>query len=343
VHLFTVREEGKAPLIEVVPGLANPELDARIGDQAQELRESMELVRGASHVLDPAAYLAGRLTPVYFGSALRNFGVQELLDDFVEHAPPPQRRATTERVVDPHGERFTGFVFKIQANMDPQHRDRVAFLRICSGKYEKGMKVRHVRLGRDIKIPDALTFFAASREAVDEAYPGDIIGVHSHGTVNIGDTFTQGEDLRFTGIPTFAPELFRRARLRNPLKMKQLQKGLQQLCEEGATQLFRPLISNDLIVGAVGMLQFDVAAYRLKDEYGVDCLFEPVPVATARWIECDDPKTLADFKKKAQENLGLDHAGDLVYIAPTRVNLDLTQERWPAIRFRGTREHGVAV
>ncbi|MGB1110550.1 MAG: peptide chain release factor 3 [Gammaproteobacteria bacterium] len=343
VYLFSItKEDGRAPEVRTIKGLDNPELDEAIGDMADDLREEIELVQGASHEFDPEAYLAGKLTPVYFGSALRNFGVETLLYDFVEHAPAPQPRETTTRTVNPSEDKFSAFVFKIQANMDPQHRDRIAFARVCSGHFEKGMKAKHVRLGRDIKIPDALTFMAAGREAIEEAYPGDIIGLHSHGGMNIGDTFTQGEDLQYTGIPNFAPELFRRAQIKNPLKNKQLLKGLQQLCEEGAMQLFRPLIGNDLIVGAVGILQFDVAAYRLKDEYGVDCVFEAVNVATARWVECPDDKMLQQFKDKAQENLGVDHAGELVYIAPTRVNLSLTEERWPDIGFRSTREHGVS-
>jgi peptide chain release factor 3 len=241
--------------------------------------------------------------------------------------------------VQPSEEKFSGFVFKIQANMDPQHRDRIAFLRVCSGSYDKGMKVRHVRIGRDVKIPNAITFMASDREHVETAYPGDIIGLHNHGTIKIGDTFTQGEDLKYTGIPHFAPELFRRARLRDPLRMKALQKGLQELCEEGASQLFRPFNSNDLIVGAVGVLQFDVVAHRLKYEYNVDCSFENVNVATARWVQCDDERKLEEFTKKAHDNLALDAAEQLTYIAPTRVNLELTKERWPEIEFLATSEH----
>ena len=215
---------------------------------------------------------------MFFGSAVNNFGVEDLLDALVEYAPPPQPSATTGREVSVQEEKFTGFVFKIQANMDPAHHDRIAFLRVCSGRYTKGMKVRHVRIGRDITLNNAITFMAQARDQVEEAFPGDIIGIYNHGTITIGDTFTQGEDLKFTGIPHFAPELFRRARLRDPLRLKALQKGLQQLCEEGATQLFRPLSSNDLILGAVGPLQFDVVAHRLKHEYGVDCIFENVQV-----------------------------------------------------------------
>ena len=323
---------------EVIVGLDNPRLDELFGNQIAEFREEVELVRGASHEFDQQAYLRGELTPVLFGSAINNFGVQEILDTLVDYAPGPLPRATLERTVAPEEEKFSGFVFKIQANMDPQHRDRVAFMRVCSGHFVPGMKMRQVRIGRDVKIPNAITFLAQERGHVEEAWPGDIIGLHNHGTIQIGDTFSVGEDLKFTGIPHFAPELFRRAVLRDPLKSKQLIKGLQQLSEEGATQLFRPRKNNDLILGAVGVLQFDVVAQRLKDEYKCDAIFEAVNVSTARWVECDNPKKLEEFEAKAADNLAIDGAGDLTYIAPTRVNLQLTEERWPDIRFRATRE-----
>ncbi len=341
IHFYDPSRDGRINTGHTIQGLDNPDVDRELGaDRARALRDEIELVRGASHAFDFDQYRAGRLTPVFFGSALTNFGVQEMLDGFIEHAPPPRPCAAASREVKPEEETFTGFVFKIQANMDPQHRDRIAFLRICSGNYQPGMKARHVRLSREVKIPDALTFMAAEREHAETAWPGDIIGLHNHGTIRIGDTFTQGEELQFTGIPDFAPELFRRARLRDPLKAKALQKGLEQLCEEGATQLFRPLNSNDLILGAVGILQFDVAAFRLRSEYGVECGFENVNVATARWVHCADAKRLEDFRTKLYDHLALDHHGELVYIAPTRVNLQLTQERWPEVRFAATREHG---
>ncbi|HHQ69620.1 MAG TPA: peptide chain release factor 3 [Halothiobacillaceae bacterium] len=342
IYLYGQADGTRKQSVETIDGLDNPELDQLIGTQADELREEIELVAGATDPFDLKAYLAGKQTPVYFGSAMNNFGVQTLLDDFVEIAPGPQPRMTTTREVSPNEDKLTGFVFKIQANMDPQHRDRIAFLRICSGQFRRGMKVRHVRLGRDIKIPDALTFMASDRVRLETAQAGDIIGIHNHGTIRIGDTFTEGESLSFTGIPNFAPELFRRARLNDPLKSKQLAKGLAQLCEEGATQLYKPLTSNDQILGAVGVLQFDVVAQRLKDEYKVDCRFEPVNVHTARWVECDDENRFEEFKNKNQTNLALDHGGDWVYIAPTRVNLQMTQERWPEVRFLSTREHGQA-
>lgn len=279
------------------------------------------------------------MTPVFFGSAMNNFGVTELMDAYVEYAPAPQPRETKTRNVVADEDNFSGFVFKIQANMDPKHRDRIAFMRVCSGHYTKGMKLRQTRIGKDVTIANAVTFMAAEREQAEEAWPGDILGLHNHGTIQIGDTFTQGEDLQFTGIPYFAPELFRRVRLKDPLKNKALLKGLQQLSEEGATQLFRPLDNNDLILGAVGVLQFDVVVHRLKGEYGVECAYEPVQVHTARWVYCDDVKKLEEFKRKASMNLALDGADNLTYIAPTRVNLDLTIERWPEIEFRSTREH----
>jgi peptide chain release factor 3 len=340
VHLFSPSKADKVSSGEVIQGLDNPKLDELLGPLADEFREEIELVRGASSEFDLEQYLAGELTPVFFGSAINNFGMAELLDAFNDYAPAPRPRPTRDRIVQPDEDKLTGFVFKIQANMDKHHRDRIAFMRICSGKYSRGMKVLHVRIGKEIKIADALTFFAADRGHVDEAYTGDIIGLHNHGTIRIGDSFSQGESLAFTGIPNFAPELFRRARLKDPLKMKALLKGLTQLCEEGATQLFRPVANNDLILGAVGVLQFDVVAHRLKDEYGVDCQFEAVNVNTARWVSSDNSKKLEEFKTKLRSNLALDHAGDLAYIAPSRVNLTMTEERWPEIEFLATREHG---
>ncbi|MEK9785763.1 MAG: EF-Tu/IF-2/RF-3 family GTPase, partial [Gammaproteobacteria bacterium] len=265
-------------------------------------------------------------------------GTDELIDAFVNFAPAPLARSAETRTVDAAEKNFSGFVFKIQANMDPAHHDRVAFLRVTSGSYQKGLKVRHVRAGRDMQLHNAITFMASRREAADDAVAGDIIGLHNHGTIQIGDTFTTGEQLKFLGIPSFAPELFRRVRLTDPLRAKALNKGLDQLSEEGATQVFRPLISNDLVLGAVGILQFDVVAHRLKHEYGVDCAFEAVPVVTVRWLVSDDEKALQEIRKKSPQNLGLDAAGALTYLAPNLANLRLTQERFPEIEFHATRE-----
>ena len=310
-----------------------------LGSYLQDFRDEIEFVKGASHEFDREAYLKGQLTPVYFGTALGNFSVREMLDDFIQWAPAPQDRETESRVVNAYGKDFSGFVFKIQANMDPKHRDRIAFMRICSGEYQKGMKMRHCRIGKDVKVADAVTFIAGDRAQAEQAVSGDIIGLHNHGTIQIGDTFTTGEELKFRGIPHFAPELFKRIRLQEPLKLKQLQKGLTQLSEEGSTQVFMPLRNNDLIVGAVGVLQFEVVAFRLKDEYKVDCIYEPVTVYVARWVDSEDKVKLEEFRKKAHDNLSIDAGGYLTYLAPTRVNLKLMEERWPDIQFRATREH----
>jgi peptide chain release factor 3 len=322
---------------KVIKGLHNPELDDAIGYYAEELRDMLELVQGASHEFNLEEFLAGELTPVFFGTALGNYGVDHMLDGLVEWAPKPQPRKTEVRDIAAEEEKFSGFVFKIQANMDPKHRDRIAFCRIVSGKYEKGMKMRHTRIGKDVRVSDALTFLAGDRALLEEAYAGDIIGLHNHGSIRIGDTFTAGEDIRFSGIPNFAPELFKRIRLKDPLKMKQLQKGLIQLSEEGAVQVFRPLMNNDLIVGAVGILQFDVVVARLKGEYNVDAIYEHVSVATARWVYGDERK-VDEFRRKAQVNLALDGGDNLTYIAPTMVNLSLALERYPDITFTATRE-----
>jgi len=335
VRLY-VRGKDKHP--QILKGLDDPALKD-YADYISGLREEIELVQGACQKFDMDAYLAGRQTPVFFGAALNNFGVEECLQCLVDYAPSPLPRQTRERLVLPTEPAFSGFVFKIQANMDPAHRDRIAFVRICSGRYERGMKMRHVRLERDINVSNALTFMAGEREHADTAWPGDIIGLHNHGTIQVGDSFTQGESLNFTGIPHFAPELFRRVQLRDPMKSKALLKGLIQLGEEGATQVFRPLDSNNLIVGAVGMLQFDVVAWRLKTEYGVECSYDSIPVVTARWIKCDHPGKLEEFKARVPEHLALDGGGYLAYLAPSMVNLNLTMERWPDISFQDTREH----
>jgi peptide chain release factor 3 len=284
--------------------------------------------------------------------------VRELLNGFVEWSPPPSPRtavvvgapsgatvapkgAPTERTVRPEEESFSGFCFKIQANMDPRHRDRVAFVRICSGSYRKGMVLHSVRLGGPVRVSHALTFMAQERESVEQAFPGDIIGLHNYGTIAIGDTFSEGEALRYTGVPNFAPDLFRRVVLKDPLKAKQLNKGLDQLCEEGATQVYRPLTNNDIILGAVGQLQFEVTAFRLKDEYGVEAALEPVTVHCARWIGGEAAK-LKEFQDKNDARLARDHYGDLVYLASSAVNLQMAQERFPDVRFLDTREHGSA-
>jgi peptide chain release factor 3 len=339
VHVYKQGQGSRIPDDIQISGLDSPEFDELMGSYADDMRDEIELVRGATNKFDQEAYLAGRLTPVFFGTALGNFGIREMLGDFVEWAPAPLPRETDQREVEPTEEKFSGFVFKIQANMDPRHRDRMAFLRICSGSYSRGMKMRQVSTGKDIKVPDAVTFLAGERAAVEEAVSGDIIGLHNHGTIRIGDTFTAGEDFRFTGIPNFAPEMFRRVILKDPLKMKQLHKGLQQLSEEGSVQVFFPKRNNDIIVGAVGTLQFDVVAYRLKDEYKVDAIYEPVNIYTARWVFSDNNKAMDELRRKAQDGLAEDGSGYLSYLATSRVNLSLMEERHPDVEFKATREH----
>ena len=336
VHLLAGRGGRREDLL--IAGLGNPEVDAALGDLAVQLRDEVELLKGAGDEFDRAAYLAGALTPVFFGSALNRAGTDELMDNFVDLAPPPRARAAETRSVDATENRFTGFVFKIQANMDPAHHDRIAFLRVTSGRFDKGMKMRHVRAGKTMTVHNARTFMADRREQAAHACAGDILGLHNHGAIRIGDTFSEGEELKFTGIPNFAPELFRRVRLADPLRAKALHRGVLQLSEEGAAQVFRPLLGNDLILGAVGVLQFEVVAHRLKTEYGVACTFEAVAVSTARWVYFPDTQTESDFRRKNEQNLALDSLDALTYIAPNLANLQLSIERWPKVQFRATRE-----
>lgn len=340
ILLFKAGEERADQEFEVVKGIDNPRLSEMFPLEIEQLKTEVELVHGASHPFDLDAFLAGTQTPVFFGSAINNFGVREILNALLDWAPAPRSRDATVRSVEPTEAPFSGFVFKIQANMDPAHRDRIAFLRVCSGRFERGMKIKHLRLNREIKVSSVVTFMASSREQVEEAYAGDIIGLPNHGNMQIGDSFSEGELLQFTGIPYFAPDFFRSVRIRNPLKIKQLHKGLQQLGEEGAVQVFKPVHGGDLILGAVGVLQFEVVASRLMNEYGVDAVFEGTSISSARWISCDDKKGLADFEKSsAGSNIAYDASGNMAYLATSGVNLKLTQERWPQLTFHSTREH----
>ncbi len=341
ILLFAPGEDRASQEFDVIKGIDNPRLAEMFPLEIEQLKMEVELVHGASHPFDLQAFLAGKQTPVFFGSAINNFGVREILNALVDWAPAPHGRDATVRNVEPAEQAFSGFVFKIQANMDPAHRDRIAFLRVCSGHFERGMKVRHLRINREIKVSSVVTFMAASREQVEEAFAGDIIGLPNHGNMQIGDSFSEGEMLQFTGIPYFAPDFFRSVRIRNPLKVKQLHKGLQQLGEEGAVQVFKPVDGGDLILGAVGVLQFDVVASRLQGEYGVDAVFEGTSITSARWVTCDDKKMLADFEKALSHNGAYDAAGNMAYLAPNNVNLKLTQERWPKVVFHTTREHAV--
>ena len=341
ILLFAPGEERADQDFEVVKGINNPRLVEMFPLEIERLKMEVELLHGASHPFDLAAFLAGTQTPVFFGSAINNFGVREILNALLDWAPAPRERDATVRVVAPTETAFSGFVFKIQANMDANHRDRIAFLRVCSGRFERGMKIKHLRINREIRVSNVVTFMASSREQVEEAYAGDIIGLPNHGNMQIGDSFSEGELLQFTGIPYFAPDFFRSVRIRNPIKVKQLHKGLQQLGEEGAVQVFKPVSGGDLILGAVGVLQFDVVASRLMGEYGVDAVFDGTSTTSARWVTCDDKKMLADFEKALSHNVAYDAAGNMAYLAPNSVNLKLTQERWPKMVFHATREHAV--
>ena len=338
IMLFAPGNEKADQTFEIIKGIDNPRLMEMFPMEMEQLQMEVELVKGASNPFVLEEFLAGTLTPVFFGSAINNFGVREVLNALLDWARPPLGREAIQRKVEPTETPFSGFVFKIQANMDPAHRDRIAFLRVTSGRFERGMRLKHLRLNRDIKVSSVVTFMASSREQVEEAYAGDIIGLPNHGNMQIGDSFSEGEILQFTGIPFFAPEIFRSVRIRNPLH-----KGLQQLGEEGAVQVFKPVMGSDLILGAVGVLQFEVVASRLMNEYGVDAVFESTSTTSARWVSCEDKKMLSDFERSLAHNVAYDAAGNMTYLATSGVNLRLTEERWPKIRFHATREHSASL
>ncbi|MCB9521912.1 MAG: peptide chain release factor 3 [Myxococcales bacterium] len=337
VVFYEPAAKGRRNEVVTLTDLNSKDLDGWVGTLlANKLREDVELL-GALDPFNPELFMTGQQTPVFFGSAVNNFGVRELLDQFIDIAPPPQARATTTRTVQPDEEGFTGFVFKIQANLDPKHHDRMAFVRITSGKYERKMKMQHVRKGKEMAVNNATTFLARDRVVAEEAYPGDIIGLHNHGGLKIGDTLTTGEDLKFTGIPAFAPELFRRVRLLDPLKSKALVKGLEQLSEEGAAQFFRPLEGSDYILGALGVLQFDVIASRLENEYKVRAAFESVPLQAARWVTGPGAE-LEKLKTEQKRRLYTDVADNLAYIAQSEWAVNYAAEQYPKLSFHKTME-----
>ena len=338
LHLFMPGQETKSRASIVINDLSDPTLDKILGSQADELGEDIELIEGAANPFELDHYLKGNQTPVFFGSAINNFGVKEMLDAFMEMAPSPGPRAAVTREVSPYEAPFSGFAFKIQANMNPAHRDRIAFIRICSGKFTRGMKAFHHRIGKDVIFSNATIFMANERENVSEAYPGDIIGIHNHGTIKIGDTFSEKEPLQFCGIPNFAPEFFKKVILKNPMKTKHLQKGLSQLAEEGVVQVFRPLAARDYILGAVGMLQFDITMERLKSEYGVDAAYEQVGYNVARWVQCDDPKKMRDFEEQNSANIAMDAEGSRAYLTTSEWQLGYCMKEWLGIKFYKTRE-----
>ncbi len=307
-------------------------------DQQAQLDEDLELVRGAFPAFDHQAFSEGHLTPVYFGSALKDYSVRELLEGLVANAPAPQPRASDSRIVEPGEAPVTGFVFKVQANMDPQHRDRIAFTRICSGKFTRGMKLIHSRTQKPMAIQAPIFFFAQDRSLAEEAYPGDIIGIPNHGTLRVGDTLTEGEKLRFTGIPDFAPEILRRVRLSDPMKTKQMRKALEDLAEEGVTQVFRPMTGSDWIVGVVGALQLDVLASRIATEYAVPVAFEQAPFETARWIYSEDQARLKLFVEQNKSAMSEDREGAPVYLVRNGWELNRMRDNFPEITFSATRE-----
>jgi peptide chain release factor 3 len=337
---FTPGEERVTADAEEIVGLDNPRLDELYPDEIAALRHDVDLIRSASPPFDLDRFLAGRQTSVFFGSGINNFGVQEILEALTQWAPPPQPREGGPRIVHPAEPPFSGFVFKIQANMDPKHRDRIAFFRVCSGRYSPGMKVRHLRQGREMKLGNVMTFMAQERVKSEDAVAGDIIGIHNHGQLHIGDTLTEGEVLDYKGIPYFAPELFRVARPRDPFKTKQLAKGLQELGEEGAIQVFQTEQSNTLLLGAVGQLQFEVVAARLASEYKVDAIYEPASISTARWLTFPDDDVRRNFAREQAAALATDVDGNAVFLATNKYNLQVTMERWPKVGFHATREHG---
>jgi len=308
-------------------------------EAAETLMAEIDLLDGAGDSLDHSRYLKGELAPVFFGSALNNFGIEPLLQALVEIAPAPLAREAIERAVQPHEDKFSSFIFKIQANMDPAHRDRVAFMRICSGKFERGMKAHIVRLGKDQRLGRPTQFMSQDRSLVDEAYAGDIVGIHDPGIFKIGDTLTEGEKLHYTGVPVFAPEHFCRVVLKDPMKSKQLNKALDQLSEEGAVQVFRPVVSNEQILGVVGILQFDVVQYRIMHEYGVQVIFQPLLYRAARWLASDDPKALADFVRAQGQVICKDQHGDHAILLEDTWRLKFLEERFPKISYRSTAEN----
>lgn len=331
---------GKGELAEAIEttGLDDPRLAAALPEERlTQLKEEVELVKGACPAFDAAEYRAGRMTPVYFGSALRNFGVRELLDGLVGIAPPPQARPASSRAVMPDEGKVSGFVFKVQANMDPNHRDRIAFLRLCSGHFKRGMRLRQVRSDRSMAIHNPILFFAQDRERAEEALPGDIIGIPNHGTLRVGDTLTEGEELRFTGIPNFAPEILRRVRVEDPLRMKQMRKALEDLAEEGVVQVFKPMVGNQWIVGVVGQLQLDVLIERIAAEYDIRVLLEAAPYELPRWISGERAE-IDRFVEANKSGIAEDRDGATVFLARNAWELGYIQQNWPKIVFSKTRE-----
>ena len=332
-------KQGEEEDIIEISDLADPALEKHIGLRAANtLREEVQMVDEIYPPFDIEDYRAGLLSPVFFGSAVNNFGVRELLDCFVGIAPTPLARDTEERKVEPTEEKFSGFVFKIHANIDPRHRDRIAFLRICSGTFERNKNYLHVRQGKQMRFSNPTSFMASKKEVIDEAYPGDVVGLYDSGNFKIGDTLTEGEILHFKGIPSFSPEQFRYVENADPMKSKQLAKGLDQLMDEGVAQLFTKEINGRKIIGTVGALQFEVIQYRLQHEYGASCQYEPVNLYKACWVTCEDPKALSEFLSRRNRDIARDKEGHLVFLAESPWTLKIAQENHPLVEFHFTSE-----
>lgn len=341
MRLFKAGQERRNDEDEFINGLNNPEIAKRFGGAFEQASGEIELIQAAAPAFDQQAFLEGRQTPVFFGSAINNFGVQEVLDALVDLAPRPGARQALERVIEPDEPKFSGVVFKVQANMDPAHRDRVAFVRVSSGRFERGMRLKVSRNGKEIRPNNVVSFLSQRRDLVDEAFAGDVIGIPNHGILHLGDVLTEGESLHFTGLPFFAPELFQAVEVKDPLRTKQLRTGLTQLGEEGAIQVFKPIAAGGaLLLGAVGQLQFEVVAHRLKTEYGVDARLMPSRYNMARWITADDPKELSKFIDANAANIAYDVVDAPAFLASSPAQLRVAQERHPAIRFHAMREHG---
>ncbi|WP_287805198.1 peptide chain release factor 3 [Diaphorobacter sp.] len=345
--VFQPGSEKRPQDFEVIPLADADKLRARFGQAFDDALESMELAQGASAPWDHEAFLAGKLTPVFFGSGVNNFGVMEVLDAVVDMSPPPGPRKsslvvnkqTVEKTILPEDEGFSGVVFKVQANMDANHRDRIAFVRVASGKYTPGMKLKVQRTAKELRPTSVVTFMSQRREAVEEAYAGDIIGFTTHGGVQLGDTITDGANLQFTGLPFFAPEMFMTVVLKNPLRTKQLQQGLMQLGEEGAIQVFKPEAGGNMLLGAVGQLQFEVVQHRLNTEYDCDIRLEACQYTGARWITADTPAELREFENAYPMRMARDAADTLAYLCTSPYDVRLAQERFPKIHFHPLREH----
>jgi peptide chain release factor 3 len=338
LSLFLTGERQTADAETIDITLDDPQLDGYIAPYTEHLKNDLELVEGVYEPFDREEYLAGRLAPVFFGSAINNFGVRELLDAFIRIAPSPRLSTTEQRTVSPDEPKMTGFIFKIHANMDPNHRNRLAFLKICSGVFERNRTYLHIPSGKQMKFSSPNAFMAEKKSVVEEASPGDIVGLHDAGAFRIGDSFSEGEKLRFTGIPSFSPELFRYIENGDPLKFKQLAKGLVQLMDEGVAQLFVSSLNGRKIVGTVGALQFEVIQYRLEHEYGARCKWEPIQIHKACWIRSDDRARLEDFLRRKHTNMATDKHGRLVYLADSSYALQLAVEKFPEIEFYFTSE-----